>query len=390
MARAANTASVEDVCKALRGCCVSLHDSYKDADPNVVCAAYESFIIDTLNLTKRPTKTLLEKACLQAFEGCSSQEGSSFFGRQIAAAVQHCRVKSKSMSSGAKTSTSVQRIIAALDTTPAGPRYWKGAKAPATEVSAAKVGEASSKTSPAKSTGSSPASARPSLASEASIIEAYGLKPGDLQPSGMRKHGSQEAVVVSSDSEADGSQKGFRFFDQAQCVWKTILPDGSQLTEPANRYPGVPDRVLKHHDELLSKPVMDMQPLSKRAVAEGSSGKKRKSAPSKKPATRATEPGGGAADSKSQDLDILPPEDPVLHRVRIVHAQHIPESIRAYVTACKCGDENGKGHKQSLVVEFTKRRHGETYYELALSAKQRMEREGLTWTQARALRSSAP
>ena len=53
-------------------------------------------------------------------------------------------------------------------------------------------------------------------------------------------------------------------------------------------------------------------------------------------------------------------------------------------------NENGKGHKQSLVVEFTKRRHGETYYELALSAKQRMEREGLNWTQARALRSSAP
>ena len=45
------------------------------------------------------------------------------------------------------------------------------------------------------------------------------------------------------------------------------------------------------------------------------------------------------------------------------------------MTACKCGDENGKGHKQSLVVEFPKRRHGETYYELALSAKQRMERE---------------
>ena len=154
MARAANTASVEDVCKALRGCCVSLRDSYKDADPNVVCAAYESFIIDTLSLTKRPTKTLLEKACLQAFEGCSSQE-VSFFGRQIAAAVQHCRVKSKSMSSGAKTSTSVQRIIAALGSTPAGPHYWKGAKAPATQVSAAKVGEASSKTSPAKSTGSS-------------------------------------------------------------------------------------------------------------------------------------------------------------------------------------------------------------------------------------------
>ena len=119
MARAANTASVEDVCKALRGCCVSLRDSYKDADPNVVCAAYESFIIDTLSLTKRPTKTLLEKACPQAFEGCSSQE-ASFFGRQIAAAVQHCRAKSKSMSSGAKTSTSVQRIIAALGTTPAG------------------------------------------------------------------------------------------------------------------------------------------------------------------------------------------------------------------------------------------------------------------------------
>ena len=45
-----------------------------------------------------------------------------------------------------KTSTSVQRIIAALGTTPAGPHYWKGAKAPATQVSAAKVGEASSKT----------------------------------------------------------------------------------------------------------------------------------------------------------------------------------------------------------------------------------------------------
>ena len=95
----------------------------------------------------------------------------------------------------------------------------------------------------------------------------------------MSKDGSQEAVVVSTDSEADWPQKGFRFFDQAQCVWKTILPDGSQLTEPASRYPGVPDRALKHHDELLSKPVMDMQPLSKRAVAEGSSGKKRKSSP---------------------------------------------------------------------------------------------------------------
>ena len=110
--------------------------------------------------------------------------------------------------------------------------------------------------------------------SEASIIEAYGLKPGDLQPSGMSKDGSQEAVVVSSDSEADGCQKGFRFFDQAQCVWKTILPDGSQLTEPANRYPGVPDRALKHHDELLSKPVMDMQPCPRELLRKVLRGKR--------------------------------------------------------------------------------------------------------------------
>ena len=44
--RAANTATVEQAAKALRGCCTSLCSGYQETDCGKTCSSYEGFLLD--------------------------------------------------------------------------------------------------------------------------------------------------------------------------------------------------------------------------------------------------------------------------------------------------------------------------------------------------------
>ena len=94
--RAKNTATVSQVALLLKANVTAekLADwlKTKSNDPSDVVLAFQPFIIDLLKATARPTKKLLESACMQAFIFVSGPEAASF-GLAIEQTVSTARLK---------------------------------------------------------------------------------------------------------------------------------------------------------------------------------------------------------------------------------------------------------------------------------------------------------
>ena len=115
-ARAKNTATVDDVRRALKGAVGTLAtEKFKSADLVVVTDAYEKAILDVLRLTPRPCLSILKAAAVQAFSpDGNSVEECELMGSRLYDAIVMCKAKSKSMTSGKKLEPSVFRICSWL------------------------------------------------------------------------------------------------------------------------------------------------------------------------------------------------------------------------------------------------------------------------------------
>ena len=113
MVRAKNTADDESVVKLLRSNMTSLGDGFKSSCIDTVLASYESFLLDFLLISSRFSAAQLSRCAGKAFEGVCDKD-CGLFGRQLSHALSYARVKSKSLTSGAKTHKSTRRIIQAI------------------------------------------------------------------------------------------------------------------------------------------------------------------------------------------------------------------------------------------------------------------------------------
>ena len=108
--RAKNLASLEDVAKIIR-CNLQGLDNAKLAivDMDCLVAAFSSFLLDLAIKTPRISDKVLQKAAMLALSGVTSSE-CLLFGQRMAAAMQYCRHKMKSFTSGAKLHPMVFKI----------------------------------------------------------------------------------------------------------------------------------------------------------------------------------------------------------------------------------------------------------------------------------------
>lgn len=115
--RVKNTATVSQVALLLKATVTAekLGDwlKTKSNDPSDVVLAFQPFIIDLLKATARPTKKLLESACMQAFIFVSGAEAASF-GLAIEQTVSTARSKARSMTTGAKLAEGLKVVISCL------------------------------------------------------------------------------------------------------------------------------------------------------------------------------------------------------------------------------------------------------------------------------------
>ncbi len=113
-ARARNTATPEDMAKAIRSEIACLDQvKYMKPDLDDVVEEYHSLILEMLRRTPRPTSALIRSAAAIAFPKAPMHECRAF-GEQISNAVSHCRQKLKSMTSGKKLSEGVRRVTSFL------------------------------------------------------------------------------------------------------------------------------------------------------------------------------------------------------------------------------------------------------------------------------------
>ncbi|CAE7249813.1 unnamed protein product [Symbiodinium sp. CCMP2592] len=123
----------------------------------------------------------------------------------------------------------------------------------------------------------------------------YGLtgepeKMEHMEPEEIEQISSSEEVQPLPNDQPDAA---VTFFDQKACTWKTVDKSGQMHEEPGHARPGVPDRVLRHHDEILARPVAALEPLSSRGLTETEdkeAGKKKKKKNNKKKDTGDTKP----------------------------------------------------------------------------------------------------
>ena len=110
--RIKNIAGKGDVQKLLRANQVSAHDFYYAQVEHAlgeVVAHYEHFLPDLVDLTPRPTAKLLAEAWV-----LHAQIDGTAFGSRLSAAIQYCRNKLKSCTSGSKLHPAVYRLCQAL------------------------------------------------------------------------------------------------------------------------------------------------------------------------------------------------------------------------------------------------------------------------------------
>ena len=112
--RAKNVASVEDIAKVIFGSKLVQKDMEGAYESNldVVVERFEAFIIDLVRCTPRPTSKLISAAAAGAFDVELAE--TVMFGERINAAVQFCRGKSITMTTGKKLTGSTMRVAKEL------------------------------------------------------------------------------------------------------------------------------------------------------------------------------------------------------------------------------------------------------------------------------------
>lgn len=110
MARVKNTADVSVVVRVLRSELHGLEASkFMVQDDEVFIASYKDFLCQLLQKTQRPNASVVTQACMIAFKGTESG-AATVFANRVAKAVQYCRTKGKSITSGTRTSEAVKAV----------------------------------------------------------------------------------------------------------------------------------------------------------------------------------------------------------------------------------------------------------------------------------------
>ena len=404
MARASNSASVPEVVKCIKGNFDSF-ELVKESDPEKVVALYKDFLVDLLELTSRPLKPLLTKSLLKAFERVPKPD-AEFWANQIVAAVQYCRSKSKSITSGQKTSPAVGAVVKLLGKT--GSFHlpiWKGAtRSPQTK----KVKQSPSKVKRKVSAESQTSSSKGRMDTRESILASYGMKFEDSPIAAVSPE--KEALVVSSSEEAETPASGSGgskvvFFDQQLLCMKRVLPGGivelaSMRKGPAGflefQWPNSSTWALSEVPNLvLNAPGQEAPAETKapKAKAKAKAKPKRKAKAKAKALAKAASPvanaaakaapvakaAAKAAASTSESTEL------VLHNVRLTKASKPP---RTYLTACTCG---GPGpHKPRLIVEYSEKKDGVNHESKCYKAKEHIISQKLGYSAARNIRNLLP
>jgi hypothetical protein len=113
-ARIKNIACVKDIAKVMRAELTKglEHSRFLVADESVIADHYCDFVCSLLEQTPRPIVKGLQAAAVEAFQ---SDEGEAkAFASSICHCISFCRIKGKSMTSGAKVSSGVKAIVAKL------------------------------------------------------------------------------------------------------------------------------------------------------------------------------------------------------------------------------------------------------------------------------------
>lgn len=390
--RACNTASVLDVSKCIRAN-ISHFEPVSTIDPEKVTEQFQSFICDLLTITPRPLKPVLSKSLKKAFEGVTKQQSDQWAGL-IIAAVAHCRYKSKSFSSGAKTSPAVTAVIQKLLAIaspekalqqPSLPvsnsvrkKLWRGARPSPKKTP---------KKSPKKSPNKTPKKVAPSSARE--ILQSYdellGDSPVTSSASSVVAVSDEEAAAPASSSQGPAGQT-LQYFDQELLKMKKVSADGQiVLAEMAKgpsgflqyQWPGTSEW---HESEI---PNLVLASTSKKPTMRKPAASKKRPAAAMTPEPAQVEEVSLVADGDAAAA--APPGEPALHNVRFTQASKPP---RTYIQACACG---GPGpHKLRLIVEYSDRRDGPLHLKKAEAAKEYIIQHKLSYSQAREIRTLFP
>ncbi|CAE7783991.1 pol [Symbiodinium sp. CCMP2592] len=416
MTRAANTATVEQVKKMLNANYKKLGSQYTESHPAKVACAYEAFILDYLNVSSRPVKTVISKAACLAFEGLEQAE-ADHFGRQIANVVQFARLKRKSISSGKRTDPAVLRIVEALSRreareeqakmgiAPPKPKLWRGRK---TLTKGNSDPKPPLPVEPRESEPDGERRPRRSTSSSSDIYARYGLSV----PRAPIGHATAIDVISSSGDEAfaveedDHSPADAKTVSKAKSHSSTAGPSSKakrmKLSSGEASKPSNPGTSQASHEARLDQPLK--QPIftytdqhackSRTILADGSEistdlpegavpktviehhNALASAAAMKKPASSPAAPA-----APGDDPAVVPAaDDDPLHQVRITTTMTNP---RVYITGCRC--KSGK-HKRELLLEIRQRNFA-NYKDLGQEYLKKIQDGSLTYGQARALRS---
>ena len=112
--RSKNEARPQDIVRVLRSHHERLEASkYLVSDLDDVVIHHADFLCEIFTLTARPTRKLLEKAALEAYDRLKAADAAAW-ARQMAAAVAFCTNKLKSFKTGAKLHADVRRVCVAI------------------------------------------------------------------------------------------------------------------------------------------------------------------------------------------------------------------------------------------------------------------------------------
>ena len=112
MARARNTASAKDLCKAFRSYSTDLDAARFRDDIDVLIERHEVLLADILEETRRPTEKVLCQSLTLSYE-CGRSVAMEI-ARAITACFKHIREKKQSATSGKKLTPACWRLVAKL------------------------------------------------------------------------------------------------------------------------------------------------------------------------------------------------------------------------------------------------------------------------------------
>eukprot|EP00438_Fugacium_kawagutii_P002875 Skav222169 [mRNA] locus=scaffold3048:183076:184233:+ [translate_table: standard] len=380
--RTCNTASVQDVLKCIRSN-LSHYEPVSVIDPDKVTQQFKDFILDLLDLTARPVKPVLSQALKKAFEGVSTEQSQQWAGL-IIAAVAHCRVKTRSFSSGAKTNPAVAEVIRKFlkmgqtsekaPVLPVNAKVWRGARPSPKKTPQKKI----KKREPPQA-----------LASATSIQESYAKLLGGspvASPSTSVVAISDEETCAAEPASSSHAPDALQYFDQELLKMKKVSPDGQTVfaemaVGPSGflryQWPGSSEWHQSEIPNLVLTSKKQPEKLVKKRPASAAAKKRPASAmaPAEVPVPESSPADAGASAST----------EPALHKVRFTQASKPP---RTYVQACGCG---GPGpHKLRLIVEYSEKRDGPLHSKKAEAAKDYIVQHKLSYSQAREIRSRFP